>query len=73
MLKPSHIRTPRTLSECYFSAGDSTIEPAMWGSRWNSGLPPKKRFILNNLSALSSIGIGLVVIVAASLLMTNLK
>lgn len=35
-MKPSHIRTPRTLSECYFVEGYYSIEPSMWRGRWDS-------------------------------------
>ena len=35
-MKPSHLRTPRTLAECYFVEGHSSIEPSMWRGHWNS-------------------------------------
>lgn len=35
-MKPSHLRTPRTLSECYFVEGYYTVEPSMWQGRWNA-------------------------------------
>jgi hypothetical protein len=38
-MKPSHLRTPRSLSECYFVEGYYTIEPAQWQQRWNSDSP----------------------------------
>lgn len=44
-MKPSHLRTPRTLSECYFVEGYYTVEPSMWRGRWNvqTGLDPAKK------------------------------
>lgn len=39
-MKPSHMRTPRTLAECYFEEGYGSVEPAMWGKHWNSSVKP---------------------------------
>ena len=33
-MKPSHLQTPRTLAECYFVEGHSSLEPSMWRGRW---------------------------------------
>lgn len=43
-MKPSHIRTPRTLAECYFVEGYNTIEPAQWQGRWNDTSPVKRNY-----------------------------
>lgn len=57
-MKPSHLRTPRTLSECYFVEGHSCIEPAMWRGRWNMPRRDVRRPSINwNLVGLAALGV----------------
>ena len=62
-MKPSHLRTPRSMSECYFEVGQSVLEPAAWQNNWDSETyQPVHRSL--NWPLIVSIAVGISVIVA---------
>lgn len=65
-MKPSHLRTPRTLSECYFEVGHYTVEPSMWQDRWNhvKSQKPTARFEISGQTKI----VGLTVLVVTIIL-----
>jgi hypothetical protein len=71
-MKPSHIRTPRTLAECCFVEGYyNTIEPSQWQGRWNSTGPVKRNYFNVHTVALG-VSILVVAFVLGSILYTQL-
>ena len=65
-MKPSHIRTPRTLAECYFVEGYNTVEPAQWQGRWNQPGPVKRNyFSASKIALVISIAVFAIVLLYA--------
>jgi hypothetical protein len=60
-MKPSHLRTPRTLAECYFEQGYGTIEPAQWRGRWNYQPDATKKEINWRLIGSALLGAALII------------
>lgn len=63
-MKPSHIRTPRSLSECYFEVGHYVVEPSMWSNKWTA---EKISGSENNMSKLLTAGSAVVLAVTVIL------